>query len=199
MMHSASPSTPELLGALIGKRAAKRILASPRGLAGIRSATVAELVASYGLTETAAKRTRAAVELAMRIDGERLRRGSAIRSSADLFRTNRTMRDLDREQFRALFLDGKHRVMSEMLVSQGTLTSSPVHPREVFGRAIREGAAAVVFVHNHPSGDPSPSSDDLDITRRLAEVGELVGIKVLDHVIVGDGTYTSLADRGLLR
>ncbi len=97
-----------------------------------------------------------------------------------------------------VLLDGKHRVIGEELISQGTLTSSPVHPREVFAPAIRHSSAAVVLVHNHPSGDPTPSADDLDITRRLVDVGELVGIRVLDHVIIGDGTYTSLADRGLL-
>ena len=98
-----------------------------------------------------------------------------------------------------LLLDGKHRLIAEKLISQGTLTASPVHPREVFGPAIRSSAAAIVLVHNHPSGDPTPSADDLDITRRLTDVGELVGIRVLDHVIVGDGRYASLADRGLLR
>lgn len=108
------------------------------------------------------------------------------------------MRDLRAEEFRALLLDGKHRVMREVTISRGTLTSSPVHPREAFRTAIREGAAAVVFVHNHPSGDPSPSADDLAITRRLCEVGDLVGIRVLDHLVIGDDRYVSLADRGLM-
>ena len=97
-----------------------------------------------------------------------------------------------------ILLDGKHRVLREELVSQGTLTTSPVHPREVFGVAIRHHAAAVVLVHNHPSGDPTPSADDLEITRRLADVGDLVGIRIVDHVIVGDGCFASLADRGML-
>ena len=94
---------------------------------------------------------------------------------------------------------GKHRIIAERLISQGTLTTSPVHPRGVFGPAMRAAAAAVVLLHNHPSGDASPSADDLEITRRLADVGDLVGIQVLDHVIIGDGRYVSLADRGLLR
>ncbi len=98
-----------------------------------------------------------------------------------------------------LLLDGRHRLIATGEVSVGTLTASLVHPREVFRDAIRNAASALVLVHNHPSGDPTPSSDDLDITRRLSEVGELVGIRVLDHVIVGDGVFTSLADRGLLR
>jgi DNA repair protein RadC len=87
-------------------------------------------------------------------------------------------------------------VIREELISQGTLTSSPVHPREVFAPAVRHSAAAVVLVHNHPSGDPQPSADDLDITRRLADAGRLLGVRVVDHVIVGDGSFVSLADRG---
>ena len=88
--------------------------------------------------------------------------------------------------------------MREMLVSEGTLTTAPVHPREVYREAIREGAAGVICVHNHPSGDPAPSADDLEITRRLADVGQLVGIRLLDHVVIGDGCYASFSDRGLL-
>jgi DNA repair protein RadC len=109
------------------------------------------------------------------------------------------MRDLKLEQFWTVLLDGKHRVIREVMVSQGTLNSSPVHPREVFSPAMRHSAAAVVFIHNHPSGDPTPSADDLAITSRLCEVGRMVGISVVDHVVIGDGAFTSFADRGLLR
>ena len=93
----------------------------------------------------------------------------------------------------------RHRLVEDVLVSQGTLTSSPVHPREVFHPAIRVRGAAVVLLHNHPSGDPTPSADDLEITRRLVQVGDLVGIRVVDHVIIGQGAFCSLSDRGLLR
>lgn len=131
--------------------------------------------------------------------GEPMKRGESFRTSADIFRHfHASLRELRQEQFHAVFLDGKHRFLGAVLVSQGTLTSSPVHPREVFRPAIMAAAAAVVLVHNHPSGDPSPSADDLEITRRLCEVGTLVGIRVLDHVIVGDGSFVSLADRGLI-
>ncbi len=80
----------------------------------------------------------------------------------------------------------------------GTLTASLVHPREVFGPAMREGAAAIILVHNHPSGDPTPSPEDVEITMRLSEVGRLVGIRLLDHVILGDGCFTSCFERGLI-
>ncbi|HJQ82767.1 MAG TPA: JAB domain-containing protein, partial [Candidatus Binatia bacterium] len=103
---------------------------------------------------------------------------------------------LEREVFYALLLDGKNRVQSEVLISEGSLTAALVHPREVFLPAIRAAAAALILVHNHPSGDPTPSAEDRAITERLRQVGELVGIRVLDHVVVGRGTYASMAEDG---
>jgi len=106
---------------------------------------------------------------------------------------------LDREAFFVVLLDAKNRASGYNLVSLGSLTAALVHPREVFKPAIAGSAAAVVLVHNHPSGDPSPSTEDLALTKRLCEVGELVGIRVLDHIVIGhDGAYCSLADDGLL-
>ena len=85
-----------------------------------------------------------------------------------------------------------------MKISEGSLTASLVHPREVYNPVIRESAAAVIFVHNHPSGDPAPSQEDIEITRRLKEVGEVMGIRVLDHVVIGHERYDSFNDRGIL-
>src|SRR5207247_460753 len=99
---------------------------------------------------------------------------------------------LEREVFYVLLLDGKNRVQAEVHVSEGSLTAALVHPREVFGPAIRAAAAALILVHNHPSGDPTPSAEDAAITQRLRQVGELVGIRVLDHVVIGRGRCTSL-------
>lgn len=93
-------------------------------------------------------------------------------------------------------LDNKHRKLKDVLVSKGSLTSSIVHPRDVYLPIIREAAAAVVFVHSHPSGAPTPSREDIEITRRLREVGELVGVRVLDHIIIGRGKYVSFVDDG---
>jgi DNA repair protein RadC len=95
--------------------------------------------------------------------------------------------------FLALLLDGRNRLRAETWVSEGTLTTALVHPREVFAPAIRDRAAALILVHNHPSGDPSPSSEDVALTERLRQVGEVVGIRVLDHVVVGHGRWVSLA------
>lgn len=200
--------THELLGEVLGtgtrglsaESLADQLLRDCGGWRSLSSLSARELADLPGLGRARAARVLAVVELARRWLAEPLRRGVAFRSSLDIFRYfHPRLRDLRVEQFRVVLLDGKHRVLSAHLVSQGTLTSSPVHPREVYAPAVRESAAALVLVHNHPSGDPSPSADDLDITRRLCEVGDLLGIRVLDHVIVGDGSYTSLADRGLLR
>ena len=103
-----------------------------------------------------------------------------------------------REQFQVLLLDRKNRVTRDVMISQGSLTASVVHPREVFNPAIRDSAAAVIFVHNHPSGDPQPSPEDQRLTTRLVNAGEMLGIPVLDHIIVGRDSYMSFADEGLL-
>lgn len=104
---------------------------------------------------------------------------------------------LDREQFVALHLDCKNRLISREVVSIGHLTSALVHPREVFKAAILANAASIAFVHNHPSGDPEPSHEDVEITRRLAKAGEILGIAVLDHVVVARGGHVSVMERGM--
>jgi DNA repair protein RadC len=108
------------------------------------------------------------------------------------------LRDRKKEVFLTLLLDAKNRVLREIQVSEGSLNASIVHPREVFAPVIRESAAAVLFVHNHPSGDPTPSREDLELTGRLREAGTLMGVRVLDHIIIGNGRYMSFADQGLM-
>jgi DNA repair protein RadC len=128
-----------------------------------------------------------------------VRYSEPIRVSADVFRfLHRKARRWDREHFLMLALDGKNRVVGFEIVSVGTLTASLVHPREVFKAAILTNAAAIVVAHNHPSGDPTPSAEDRAITERLKQAGELLGIAVLDHVVLGDSGYHSFADAGEL-
>lgn len=200
MQELGIASTGDLFELVLGKRVAKRLEPLPN-LRDLRTTAVSELTAVYGLSGVAAKKVSALVELVRRIDGERLTRGTPLNGSAAVFRhaVALGLPDLQVEQFRTLLLDGKHRLIDEMLVSQGTLTSSPVHPREVFHQAVRSKAAAVVLLHNHPSGDPSPSADDVDITGRLVKAGDLLGIRILDHVVVGQTSFVSFADRGLLK
>ncbi|MEW8978457.1 MAG: DNA repair protein RadC [Symbiobacterium sp.] len=105
---------------------------------------------------------------------------------------------LTREEFHVILLTAKNHVIAVECVSEGTLTASLVHPREVFKAAIRRSAHAVILAHNHPSGDPTPSREDREITRRLVQAGRVIGIEVLDHVVVGKGRYISFRERGLL-
>jgi len=146
-----------------------------------------------------AKRVVAAFALGRVMSECPLPRGQLLRSSHEIFEHyHPRMCLLEKEQFHIVMLDGKNRILREERISEGILTASLVHPREVFAPAIREAAAGLVLIHNHPSGDPEPSPEDREVTRRLVAVGELVGIRILDHVIVGDGRYVSFIERGLL-
>jgi DNA repair protein RadC len=123
----------------------------------------------------------------------------SFRSSADVHSYFRSaVEELQKECFWAILLDGKNRIVRIVRVSEGCLTRSIVHPREVFRPAIREAAAGILFVHNHPSGSPEPSQEDIQITQRLVETGKVVGIRILDHVIIGGYRYFSFADEGMI-
>jgi len=169
------------------------------GLQGLSNRSVEELCRTPGIGPAKAAQLKAAIEVGKRVLATPLSSGTRIATSADLFRHfYPLLRDLRREVFKVVLLDAKHAIIREATVSEGSLTVSIVHPREVFNLAVRESAAAVIFVHNHPSGDPAPSEEDRVLTARLVAAGELMGIQVLDHLIIGDGRYTSFADRGWL-
>jgi DNA repair protein RadC len=190
-----------LLGLLLegGEPAARALLALHGSLRGLVGRSAEELSRAPGVGPADASRLRAAFEIAARVAEERLPRGMRVSSSRAVYEAYRArLGDHRKEVFLALLLDGRNRLIREERVSEGTLTSSVVHPREVYTAAIREGAAAVILVHNHPSGDPSPSPEDVEITARLVEVGRLVGIKLLDHVILGDGCFASCFERGIV-
>jgi DNA repair protein RadC len=169
------------------------------GLRGLARAAAADLRRERGVGVAKAASLVAAFELGRRLASGRLRPGDAIRSPADVHRHfYPRLRDAPHERFLVVLLDGRHRVIRPVLTSLGTLTASLVHPREVFGPALREPAAAVVLVHNHPSGDPTPSREDREITLRLAAAGELLGIPVVDHVVVAEQGFVSLREEGAL-
>lgn len=154
-----------------------------------------DLVA-LGLAPAGAARLAAAFELGRRVEAARRPPRPALRSPERVHRLLQPrLRGLVRETFLVLLLDGKHRLEQVQTVSVGTLTSSLVHPREVFAPALVARAAALIAVHNHPSGDVEPSADDLEVTRRLIAAGRLVGVPLLDHVIVTDEAYLSLRTR----
>jgi DNA repair protein RadC len=178
---------------------ASELLARHDGLSGLARREARELLGTRGVGRTKAAALVAALEIGRRVAQRRLREGDAVRGPDDVFRHfHARLRDAGQERFCVLLLDGRHRVVGDEVVSVGTLTASLVHPREVFRPALKAGAAALILVHNHPSGDPTPSPEDRSVTRRLAEVGELLGIPILDHVIVAERGFSSLRDEGPL-
>jgi len=179
--------------------AARRILERAGPLRRLATRTPGELARLAGLRADEAERLAACFALVRRLLGARMRAGEPFTGPRQIFEHYRAaLRDHKREVFLVVLLDARHRVMHEEVISEGSLTSSIVHPREVFLPAVRESAGALVFVHNHPSGDPRPSEEDIAVTRRLGQAAEVVGIPVLDHLVIGDGEYTSFKEAGLL-
>jgi DNA repair protein RadC len=178
---------------------AARLLSLRGGLQGVARSSARELAQVPGVGPAKAATVLAALELGRRLAGRRLRPGAALRGPEDVYRHyHPNLRHVHQERFFAVLLDGRHRVLGHEVVSQGTLTASLVHPREVFRPALRACAAALILVHNHPSGDPTPSAEDRDVTSRLARAGEILGVRVVDHVVVAERGYCSLREEGLL-
>jgi DNA repair protein RadC len=157
------------------------------------------LEAVPGVGPAVAARIGAALELGRRLAREGPLERSRIQGPRDVYELCAPgLRDLLQEEFRVLLLNTQHAVLRELLVTRGTLDTSVVHAREVFRAAVCEGASAVIMVHNHPSGDPTPSPEDRAVTAQLAAAGQLLGVPVLDHVVVGDARYISFVESGLL-
>lgn len=178
---------------------AERMLTEAGGLSGLARLSVYELEQAHGMGPAKAAQVKAALELGRRsVSTDPLTR-PVINSPADVAdMVMEEMRNLDREHFRIMLLNTKNNVLGISHVSVGSLNSSIVHPRECFKEAIRRNANTIILLHNHPSGDPTPSREDIDITRRLAEGGKILGIEVLDHVIIGDKKYVSLKEQGII-
>ena len=177
----------------------RELLAAHGGVAGLAVASVAEIAASAGVGKARASALQAAIGLGRRADGARMAPRTLVRSSAEIHRHfHDRMIGLDREHFYVALLDGKGRIQEDVRISEGTLTASLVHPREVFRCAVRRAAASLVLVHNHPSGDPTPSPEDQSLTDRMVEAGRLMGIPVLDHVVIGAGCFVSFVETGRL-
>jgi DNA repair protein RadC len=194
----------ELIGLIVGSgssRASALVVAdriatlADGSLRRLGSLDVGMLEGLPGVGRATAARILAALELGRRAAAEDAGTEGHVRGPADVFaRMGPRLRDAAQEEFHALLLNSRHRVLREVLVTRGILDSALIHPREVFRPAVGEGAAGVILVHNHPSGDPTPSAEDRAVTRQLAEAGRAVGIPVLDHVVIGRGAYASLAD-----
>lgn len=176
---------------------AKQLIARFGSLKGIACASFDELCSVKGIGIAKAAQIQSAFELGRRTSRVMKDDHPQIKCSMDVkeFLWDE-MRKLDKEHFAIIYLDTKNKVIRPETVTIGILDSSLVHPREVFKNAIRSGAASVIIVHNHPSGDPSPSRDDMATTKRLCEAGQLVGINVLDHVIIAENGHYSFKDQG---
>jgi DNA repair protein RadC len=166
-----------------------------RNLGGVHWTTLCQVP---GVGRARAAQVMAALELGRRLAAEYIEGRTEVRGPADVHRLLADMRFLDREHFQVLLLDTKNRLLAIETVAVGTLNASIVHPREVFKPAIRQSAAALILVHNHPTGNPSPSPEDVEMTRRIAETGRIVGIEILDHVIIGERGFESLREAGVL-
>lgn len=204
-MRSLGPgalSIRELLAILVGSGGsggsaldvAGRLLATQTSLRGLAALPMAALESEPGIGLATAARIQAALELGRRVAAEPLEANGRIRGPDDVFqRMGPLLRDLRQEEFHALLLNTQHRVVRDVLVTRGILDASLIHPREVFRAAVVESAAGIILVHNHPSGDPTPSGEDRAVTRQLTSAGRAMGIPVLDHVIVGHERFVSLA------
>lgn len=177
---------------------AKQLMIKYKTLRRLREASLEELMAEHGIGTAKAVSIKAAIELGRRLTLCQEAK-PVITSPEDVkMLVMEEMRYLDREHFKVIYLDRKGGIIVAEDISVGGLHSSMAHPREVFKNAVKRSAASVILVHNHPSGDPSPSSEDVETTRRLAEAGQIVGIEVLDHVIIGDNKYCSMKSKGLI-
>jgi DNA repair protein RadC len=178
---------------------AQRLLAESGGLRQLVEMSASELIKIKGIGLAKAMQIKAGIELGRRIARSVQHSTVTIRSPRDV--SDLLMEDLrylKKEHFVCLFLNTKNHVIGQETLSIGSLNASIVHPREVFVAAIKRSSASIICVHNHPSGDPTPSREDIEITKRLSEAGRLIGIDVLDHIIIGDRTFVSLKEKGYL-
>jgi len=200
-------SAQEILALILGRGiagesvmvTAQRLLSQFGSLKGIAGASLEELAQVRGIGIAKASQIKAAVELAGRVEGYSETTNKPLLKTPDEVAglVQGRLKGKKKEYFLAVLLDTRNQLIRVAEISVGSLDSSIVHPREVFKEAISASAASVIFVHNHPSGDTEASEDDIQLTKRLAEVGEIMGIDVLDHIIIGDKKYLSLKREGL--
>ncbi|MBN9653830.1 DNA repair protein RadC [Halobacillus litoralis] len=200
-------SNQELFAILLGSgtkresvmELSNRLLVHFEGIMLLKDATIEELTAIRGIGAAKAVLLLAAIELGKRMQKMKPVERYMIRSpedGADFIMEE--MRDLKQEHFICLFLNTKNQVLHRQTIFIGSLNASIVHPREVFKEAVKRSAASIICAHNHPSGDPTPSQEDIQVTRRLKECGKMIGIELLDHLVIGDRKFISLKEKGYL-
>lgn len=189
-----------ILAALLGNVPDETLTALlNEGIRGLANITPAELKKLPGIGRDKALRLLAAIELAKMLATVPPCERYIVKTPEDAARlVMEEMRYLDREQFRIVHLNTKNQVISQEIISIGTLNTSQIHIREVFKNAIKASTAAIITIHNHPSGDPTPSREDIEMAKRLNEAGSIIGIEVLDHLVIGDGRVLSFKAKGLM-
>jgi len=206
-LGSEALSAQEILALILGRgirgesviETSQKLLSRFGDLKRVANASVEELTQTRGIGPAKAAQIKAALELSKRLEADVGEKPKPIlKSPEDVAAEVRSkVKDKKKEHFWVLCLDTRNRLIDSKLVSIGSLDTSIVHPREVFKEAISSSAASVIFVHNHPSGDPEPSKEDVELTKRLVKAGEIIGIDVLDHIIVCDRSYLSLKAKNL--
>lgn len=176
---------------------ANRLLAHFDGLRLLKDASLDELKTLNGIGTAKAIQLLAAIELGRRVSNLAYSDRYCVRSPEDAAKyMMNEMRFLSQEHFVCLYLNTKNQVMHKQTIFIGSLNASIVHPREVYKEAFRRSAASIICLHNHPSGDPSPSREDIEVTKRLVECGKIIGIDLLDHIIIGENKFVSLKEKG---
>ncbi|WP_163970133.1 RadC family protein [Oceanobacillus halotolerans] len=200
-------SNQELIAILLGSGSknesvmelSNRLLIHFEGLKLLKDATIEELTAIRGIGNAKGVLVLAALELGKRLNTFRPNERYVIRSPEDgADFVMEEMRSLKQEHFVVLFLNTKNQIIHRQTIFIGSLNASIVHPREVYREAVKRSAASIICAHNHPSGDPSPSQEDIHVTRRLVESGKMIGIELLDHLVIGDRKFISLKEKGYL-
>ena len=202
-MRNNDNSLKELLAVLLSVKpdsdAVKEIATRYSTARSLYQATVEELMEIKGIGARKAFLLKTAIELGMRILNAPQERSPSISSPSEVYDLVRyNLQYQDKEHFIAVLVNTKNRVLTIDTASIGSLNSSIVHPREVFKTAIKLSAASIILCHNHPSGDPTPSREDMEVTKRIVQAGEIIGIKVLDHIVIGDSGFFSLKEKGLV-
>ncbi|WP_053219026.1 RadC family protein [Virgibacillus senegalensis] len=203
----ASLSNQDLLAILLGTGTkdepvttlSQRVFMHFEGLNLLKDATIEELTAIKGIGTAKGVLILAAIEFGKRLHRFRPDERYVIRSPEDGAEyIMEEMRSLNQEHFVCLFLNTKNQILHRQTIFIGSLNASIVHPREVFREAVKRSAASIICAHNHPSGDPSPSQEDIQVTKRLSECGKMIGIELLDHLVIGDRKFVSLKEKGYL-
>ncbi|WP_174613940.1 RadC family protein [Virgibacillus ihumii] len=206
-LGAAHLSNQELLAILLGSGTreesvmtlSNRLLMHFEGLNLLKDATIEELTSIKGIGTAKGVLLLSAMELGRRMSQYKPNERYVIRSPEDgADYVMEEMRNLNQEHFVVLFLNTKNQIIHRQTIFIGSLNASIVHPREVYREAVKRSAASIICAHNHPSGDPSPSQEDIHVTRRLVECGKMIGIELLDHLVIGDRKFVSLKEKGYL-